>query len=114
VDHTLYDHTSILRFIEWRFLGAPAKGTSGRSGRWWLTKRDRHAHPIGQTLVTERVNSDIPDPLIPPDTGTRLTPPCEAVDKGGVDPFRDIHPTLHDEIARDHAPATHRLWESRS
>ncbi len=24
VDRRLYDHTSILRFIEWRFLGAPA------------------------------------------------------------------------------------------
>jgi len=29
VDHALYDHTSILRFIEWRFLGAPRTG-SGR------------------------------------------------------------------------------------
>jgi phospholipase C len=45
VDHTVYDHTSILRFIEWRFLGAPASGPgAGSSGRWWLTKRDRHAH----------------------------------------------------------------------
>ena len=26
VDHTLYDHTSIMRFLEWRFLGAPPHG----------------------------------------------------------------------------------------
>ena len=26
VDHTQYDHTSILRFLEWRFLGAPPRG----------------------------------------------------------------------------------------
>ena len=29
VDHRLYDHTSILRFLEWRFLGAPPEGPGG-------------------------------------------------------------------------------------
>ena len=32
VDHRVYDHTSILRFIEWRFLGAPAEGTAVPAG----------------------------------------------------------------------------------
>ena len=30
VDHTVYDHTSILRFLHWRFLGAPAEGPGYR------------------------------------------------------------------------------------
>ena len=50
VDHRTYDHTSILRFLEWRFLGAPAEGPNGGSGRWWLTQRDRHANNLGASL----------------------------------------------------------------
>ena len=54
VDHTVYDHTSALRLIEWRFLGAPAQGTAaGTRGRWWLTARDRHAANLGATLAVE-------------------------------------------------------------
>src|SRR6266511_2991532 len=34
-----FDHTSVLRFLEWRFLGAPARGP-GRPGQsWFLTAR---------------------------------------------------------------------------
>src|SRR4051794_41690489 len=29
VDHRLYDHTSTLRFLEWRFLGGPPQGPGG-------------------------------------------------------------------------------------
>jgi phospholipase C len=62
VDHRLYDHTSILRFIEWRFLGAPAEGPGG-SG-WWLTQRDRNANNIGASLRPGNPNVDIDlDPL---------------------------------------------------
>jgi phospholipase C len=119
VDHTLYDHTSILRFIEWRFLGAPAKGTAARGGsKWWLTKRDRHAHPIGQTMVTKPVNIDLPEPLIPVTKRLlALTPPCLPEDEGGgdertgeVDPFQQ-DPAFAEEIATDHPPATHKPWE---
>ncbi len=49
VDHRSYDHTSIMRFIEWRFLGAPAEGPGGGSD-WWLTPRDRNANNIGASL----------------------------------------------------------------
>jgi phospholipase C len=66
VDHTLYDHTSILRFIEWRFLGAPATGPGG-SG-WWLTERDRRANNIGAALVSTAQADDFhpdPQPAIP-------------------------------------------------
>lgn len=50
VDHGRYDHTSILRFIEWRFLGAPAHGAGRDTDGWYLTKRDRHAQNIGVSL----------------------------------------------------------------
>jgi phospholipase C len=60
VDHRLYEHTSILRFLEWRFLGAPPEGPGG-SG-WWLTKRDQYANNIGASL------------LATPDTDARLDP----------------------------------------
>ncbi len=51
VDSRVYDHTSVLRFLEWRFLGAPAEGPEGDG--WWLTSRDRNALNLGATLVTE-------------------------------------------------------------
>ncbi|MET1000911.1 MAG: alkaline phosphatase family protein [Acidimicrobiia bacterium] len=52
VDPAVYDHTSILRFLEWRFLGAPAHGTAAPNGKWYLTKRDRFANNLGGSLVT--------------------------------------------------------------
>ncbi|HMJ78318.1 MAG TPA: alkaline phosphatase family protein [Iamia sp.] len=51
VDSRVYDHTSVLRFLEWRFLGAPPEGTGGDG--WWLTTRDRNALNLGASLVTE-------------------------------------------------------------
>lgn len=51
VDSRVYDHTSVLRFLEWRFLGAPPEGTGGDG--WWLTTRDRNALNLGATLVRE-------------------------------------------------------------
>jgi phospholipase C len=59
VDHTLYDHTSILRFLEWRFLGAPAVGPLARGRRWWLTERDRNAHNIGGLVGLEKPEPDL-------------------------------------------------------
>jgi len=49
VDHRIYDHTSTLRFVEWRFLGAPAEGPGGDSA-WNLTLRDRHANNVAAAL----------------------------------------------------------------
>jgi phospholipase C len=57
VDHTRSDHTSVLRFLEWRFLGAPARGPGG-SGRWWLSTRDRYAHNLGATLTATDPDPD--------------------------------------------------------
>lgn len=60
VDHRAYDHTSILRFIEWRFLGAPYEGAFGGSTTpWWLTRRDRTALNIGASLAAESVDADV-------------------------------------------------------
>jgi len=50
VDHRTYDHTSIMRFLQWRFLGAPPEGTGGGATPWSLTARDRHANNIGASL----------------------------------------------------------------
>lgn len=57
VDHRLYDHTSVMRFLQWRFLGAPPEGPGG-SG-WWLTPRDRTANNLGASLGATN-----PDPQV--------------------------------------------------
>jgi phospholipase C len=59
VDHTLYDHTSILRFLEWRFLGAPPQGPGRDGDNWFLTTRDRNANTYGAAL-----RSGDPDPEV--------------------------------------------------
>ena len=59
VDHTLYDHTSVLRFLEWRFLGAPARGPGKRGQTWFLTERDRHANNIGASLASDPVDRHV-------------------------------------------------------
>jgi phospholipase C len=63
VDHQLYDHTSILRFIEWRYLGAPAEGPAG-SG-WYLTARDRNANNIGASLLASPTSAHADLELLP-------------------------------------------------
>lgn len=65
VDHAVYDHTSILRFIEWRFLGAPATGPGADTDTWFLTKRDRNAANIGAALQSTIVDADVHLPLLP-------------------------------------------------
>jgi phospholipase C len=111
VDHTVYDHTSLLRFIEWRFLGAPASGPgAGASGRWWLTERDRHANPIGQLLSTRPVNTDFPRPFISPDSVREYVPECGEGTASGNDPF-EVSPEFRELLALKHPPAGTRPWE---
>jgi phospholipase C len=69
VDHNLYDHTSILRFLEWRFLGAPPQGPGKPNDRWFLTKRDRHANNFGASL-----RSTDPDPAVDVDAPLAAIP----------------------------------------
>jgi phospholipase C len=66
VDHNLYDHTSILRFLEWRFVGAPAQGPGKRGDRWFLTKRDRNANNYGASLRSGKPEPDVDLPAPPP------------------------------------------------
>jgi phospholipase C len=70
VDHQQYDHTSVLRFLEWRFLGAPARGPRARTP-WYLTERDRHANNPGELLSAEYLDPNLyfdPDLHIPDPT----------------------------------------------
>jgi phospholipase C len=86
VDHRRYDHSSILRFLEWRFLGAPAEGPSGDG--WWLTARDRNANNIGVSLQSTPVSTEFamgPLPEIP-----LASTPCQGFwmqDVPGVDNY---------------------------
>jgi phospholipase C len=64
VDHRTYDHTSIMRFLEWRFLGAPAEGPSGSTG-WSLTPRDRNANNIGASLGAANPDPELFDLDLP-------------------------------------------------
>jgi phospholipase C len=80
VDHTVYDHTSVLRFLEWRFLGAPARGTGADTDTWFLTTRDRNANNLGEVLVPGKGDPDVgfdldvaidePEGPCPPDAET--------------------------------------------
>jgi len=88
VDHRMYDHTSILRFLEWRFLGAPPEGPTTNGRHWWLTARDRNANNIGASLRTTRQTpgfeiNPIPAPLV-------ASTPCEGFwfqDVPVIDPY---------------------------
>ena len=79
VDHNLYDHTSILRFLEWRFLGAPARGPGKKGDRWFLTKRDRYANNYGASLRVSdpqpEVNFQTPLPV------ASVAGPCDEEDR---------------------------------
>jgi phospholipase C len=70
VDHTRYDHTSVLRFLEWRFLGAPPRGPGAAGDKWFLTARDRHANNLGESLVPDR-----PDPEVGFDLDVEIAAP---------------------------------------
>lgn len=82
VDHRTYDHTSILRFIEWRYLDAPPEGTGPTStgSPWHLTQRDLHANNIGASLLTDH-DPDFDVPLLPEVPITSA--PCEGEELEG-------------------------------
>ena len=81
VDHNLYDHTSILRFLEWRFLGAPAQGTGKDGDRWFLTKRDRNANNYGASLRSGDPDPDVDFPA--PLPAADVVGPCHDEDRLG-------------------------------
>ena len=91
VDHRQYDHTSIMRFVEWRFLGAPPEGPGGSSD-WSLTPRDRNANNIGASLamtdpdpeVFDLANLGLRAPTADCDDSPQLTAPGMQPDRPTV------------------------------
>jgi phospholipase C len=115
VDHRTYDHTSILRFVEWRFLGAPPEGPGGAAS-WNLTLRDRHANNIGASLGATHPDLELgynPDVKIGPYSAecppgeTTAAPPLPEGEH--PDPFV-LDQTLEVLLAKDYPPAQYRPW----
>jgi len=110
VDHRKYDHTSIMRFLEWRFLGAPPEGSS-RHAPWSLTLRDRGAHNMGATLRASEFNPDLgfdigmPIPAVTP----ACTPAQLASHPPDADPDPFDSPDLTD-LASRFPGATYKPW----
>jgi phospholipase C len=116
VDHRVYDHTSTLRFVEWRFLGAPPEGPGGAS-TWNLTVRDRTANNVaaalGATHPDPELGFDVADLDIgpysaacPPNELT-ATPPLPEGEH--PDPFL-VDEALEDKLATEYPLAQHKPW----
>mgnify|MGYP006275542733 CR=1 FL=1 len=104
------DHTGHLRFLEWRFLGAPARGTRGRT-KWWLTTRDRHSHNVGAMLTQTSPQLEVPFDLeleIP-----LMTPAC--ADEGETAVRDDakamqMDPSMTEYVSKRHPPSSTDSW----
>jgi phospholipase C len=117
VDHRTYDHTSTLRFLEWRFLGAPPEG-SGGAPDWNLTLRDRNANNVaaalGATHPDPELDFDLDDVPIgpysaecPPDLPV-AEPPGGPVEPH-VDPFQ-YTTELEEALDTKYPKVTHTPW----
>jgi phospholipase C len=113
VDHNLYDHASIIRFLEWRFLGAPAQGPGRHSDNWFLTRRDRFANNLGASLRSNRPQPDVEMPVVPP---REISAPCDdarRVQRKGPDEVPDpfVRSELLTSIVRERFPkVAFRPW----
>ncbi|MBI2168736.1 MAG: phospholipase [Actinobacteria bacterium] len=88
VDHAVYDHTSILRFIEWRYLAAPATSAPTNTvPSWALTLRDANANNIGASLVTTS-DPEFHAPLLPEVPVASV--PCDGHELEGIPGVEDI------------------------
>jgi phospholipase C len=115
VDHTLYDHTSVLRFIEWRFLGAPAEGPGKRGDNWFLTKRDRYANNIGTSLRFDSPEPevDLPTPVDIATVAVRCDDNQRATESGRDDQHHEsFEPSdLLETVVRErYAPPSFTPW----
>jgi phospholipase C len=117
VDYRTYDHTSTLRFVEWRFLGAPPEGPGGRND-WNLTLRDRWANNVAAALGAidpdPELGFDLDEIVIgpysaecPPDLPI-AAPPGGPVDLH-VDPFQ-YSAELEDLLDTKYPKVTHTPW----
>ena len=116
VDHRIYDHTSTLRFVEWRFLGAPAEGPGGDAG-WNLTLRDRNANNVaaalGATHPDPELGFDLDDVVIGPYSSG--CPPDEPVAAPALPEGEHPNPFVVAEEFRDtleqkYPAARHTPW----
>lgn len=98
VDHRTYEHTSILRFLEWRFLGAPPEGPGRPTDSWFLTSRDRNAANLGSSLLAKRCTDDVGF-----DVNLTVPPPAPACAEGvgGLTTSIDDAPTTSMQTAFD-------------
>ena len=96
VDSRTYDHSSILRFIEWRFLGAPPEGPGNDTDSWFLTRRDRYAANLGASLSRKvqdmEIGFDIDVAIDPPSpacgtTAGALSPMARSIMESGDPAF---------------------------
>jgi len=117
VDHRVYDHTSILRFLEWRFLGAPPVGPGADTDTWFLTKRDRYAENFGTSLRPERPEVEIGIDvarLPPPSKACGADDGAAATTDGSRDPFENVSPALADLVGRAYPAPTLTPWLDKS
>lgn len=70
----------VLRFVEWRFLGAPAQGPGGDRDTRFLTRRDRYAANLGVGLSSEDFD---PDPRFDLDAAVPSPSPSCGTGTGG-------------------------------
>lgn len=102
VSHQVQDHVAVMRFLQWRFLGAPAQGPGrGRGSKWWLNKRNRYASNLGAVLTATSVD---PDPefdrqrKLPP-----ISPTCFGLPLNINEPTHS--PAFRDLLNRSYPPA---------
>jgi phospholipase C len=116
VDHRTYDHTSMLRFVEWRFLGAPPEGPGGTS-TWNLTLRDRNANNVAAALGATDPNPELGFDIQAIEIGpySAECPPGEPTVTLPLptgehpDPFL-VHEALQQKLGREYPLAAHRPW----
>ncbi len=106
VSHLVRDHTSIMRFLQWRFLGAPAFGPNqGSGGKWWLTKRNRYAANLGTELTATKIDPD-PEfdlvPKLPP-----ISPYCTGLPDAVEEPVQSL---AFQKLVKRDFPHAHQPW----
>ena len=74
VSHTVFDHTSVLKLIEWRFGLQP------------LSVRDANANNLAQLLNFESARLEVPRPVIPPGPYGGPCPPSPGAVAGATAP----------------------------
>ncbi|NLV54775.1 MAG: twin-arginine translocation signal domain-containing protein [Acidimicrobiales bacterium] len=87
VDHRVYDHTSILRFLQWRFMGTAAEGPGLPTSTWFLTERNRRAQNIAGSLAFDIQDADLGFDI----DGLDIDPPsaaCGAEEAAALDAAR--------------------------